>query len=127
MNLSFSYIGQVSLNDHDLNSQSIVADFSEKSMQTVSGTSIKTLQESPAKAEMRKYIRQMLNDELESQQIKEKLMIQLDWNRILFCFLKKINFNFDINLDTNLYKNKILENTINLVFIEIRFFKIVKL
>ena len=127
MNLSFSYIGQVSLNDHDLNSQSIVADFSEKSMQTVSGTSIKTLQESPAKAEMRKYIRQMLNDELESQQIKEKLMIQLDWNRILFCFLKKINFNFDINLDTNLYRNKILENTINLFFIEIRFFKIVKL
>ena len=50
-----------------------MADYSEES---VSGTSIKTLaMESPAKIEMRKYIKQLLNDELESQQIKDKLAI----------------------------------------------------
>ena len=46
-------------------------------MNTISGTSIKTVMpESQVKTEMRKYIRQLLNDELENQQIKEKLIIE---------------------------------------------------
>lgn len=78
INLKFNYVGRDSRdNENKLNSQSIVADFSDKSLNTISGTSIKTVMpESQVKTEMRKYIRQLLNDELENQQIKEKLIIE---------------------------------------------------
>ena len=78
MNLKFNYVGQEGRgNEKELNSQSTVADFSDKSVNSISGTSIKTaVHESQVKTEMRKYIRQLLNDELESQQIKEKLLVE---------------------------------------------------
>ena len=78
INLRFNYIDleskQVEIND--LQSQSLVAQISEKSIQTLSASSIKTaIVEPAAKTEMRKYIKQLLSEELESQQIKEKLSI----------------------------------------------------
>lgn len=64
--------------NNDLNSQSLIAELSDKSLQTISESSGKTLtqtNESPAKQEMRNYIRQLLQEELDSQEIREKLSI----------------------------------------------------
>lgn len=84
INLRFNYIDLESkqMVTNDLQSQSLLAQISEKSIQTLSASSIKTaIVDSAVKTEMRNYIKQLLSEELESQQIKEKLsIVNLDLN-----------------------------------------------
>ena len=82
VNLRFNYFNleKNDLNDNKnaFNSQSLIAELSEKSIQSMSDTTGKTgaqTIESSVKQEMRNYIRQLIQEELESQQIKEKLSI----------------------------------------------------
>jgi len=65
---------------NEIQNKNNLTERSEKSVQSISGSSIKedVSKESPAKSEMRKYIKQLLNEELQSQQFKEKLSIKLN-------------------------------------------------
>ncbi len=86
INLKFNYMNQEKKPEQDQQNNELqinknnLNDFSEKSVQSISGSSIKgdTSNESPAKSEMRKYIKQLLNEELQSQQIREKLSLKLN-------------------------------------------------